>query len=108
MKFSEQNYGKPNFRREMSQMTYPMKVECVIDMQERVMPILMRRGEIVQPWRRDVQDIESDDQARFCSRLCDMVPHDILGACENALIACRESCEPQKYNVQVGESTNAY
>lgn len=108
MKFSEQSYGKPNFRHEMSQMTYPMKVECVIDMQERVMPICARRGEIVKPWRRDSLDIKSDEQARFCSRLCDMVPQDILCACENALIACRESYEPKIYNVHVGESTNAY
>ena len=108
MKFNVQGYGKPNFRREMSQMTYPMKVDCVIDMQERVMPIRMRRGEIVQPWRRDGHDLEYYDQSHFCTRLRNMVSQDLLGECENALIAYRESCEPQTYNIQVEESANAY
>ena len=108
MKFSAQGYGKPKFRREMSQMTYPMKVECVIDMQERVMPIRMRRGEIAQPWRRDGHDTNPDDQSYFCSRLRGMVPDELFGKCEKALVSYRESCEPQTYNIQVGESTNAY
>ena len=108
MKFRVQDYGKPSFRREMSQMSYPMKVDCVIDMQERVMPIRMRRGEIVQPWRRDGQDSVTDAQSRFCSHLRDMVPRDLLETCEKVMIAHRQSCEPHTYDIKIGESTNAY
>lgn len=108
MKFQAQDYGKPNFRREMSKMTFPMKVECVIDMQERVMPIRLQRGEIIQPWRRDGQDSITDDQSHFCSHLRDIVSNDLLETCEKVMIAHRQSCEPQTYDIKVGESTNAY
>ena len=107
MKFNTQSYGKPNFRREMSRMSYPMKVECVIDMQERVSPIRAGRGEIVSPWRRDVSESDNDEQATFCAHLRGIVSHDVFAECEKAMIAFRELCEPQVYNVQVEECTHA-
>ena len=56
MNFNVQDYGKPIFRRRMSQMSYPMKVNCLIDLQERLMPIRLGRGEITHPWQRDTSE----------------------------------------------------
>ena len=107
MNFNPQDYGKPNFRYEVSQMSYPMKVNCVIDMQERLMPIRLGRGEITQPWRRDSGESDEDKQAVFCAHLRSLVPEDIFAKLEKSMIAYRELSEPQGVKVQVEECTHA-
>ena len=107
MNFNTRDYGKPDFRRNVSQMPYPMKVNCVIDMQERLMPIRLSRGEIVKPWRRDLNENDSSEQASFYAHLRSLVPENVVAESEKAMMAYRELSVPQIFNVQVEECTHA-
>ncbi len=45
-----EQYAKRQGRRNMANLPYVDKVQCVIEMQKRMVPIYARRGIVIKPW----------------------------------------------------------
>ena len=52
-------YAKRHFRADMAAKSYPEKVQLVVRMQERLVPMYAARGRIIVPWTLDSDEVGS-------------------------------------------------
>ena len=74
---------KPLFRASMAALPFPEKVDLLIDLQERLVPVCAQRGECIVPWKRDRESTyesrKRDKQASFYERLSTLTPPEVTG-----------------------------
>lgn len=100
--------NKPVFRANMSRLSFSAKVNQVIDLQERLVPIYASRGIEIRPWTRDEgYNPHPDEQAVFCEHLRHMIPDEITKSCERVFADVREMAVPQHMTFAIGGSTHA-